>query len=142
MCHFVGKDLNAQVAKYAFEVVLRLAKNNKKAFLSEEGVKWATPSRKRALGQAYCEGFAIGINKAVFQFAEHITKEDGDSHTNFMQECMGRSVGEANPKSKLSSENDSGILFAAQKGRAVGETVEINNAVGADKRQALEHLQT
>jgi hypothetical protein len=125
---FVGPAAAAEVASYSLEVVQRLLQKRKAEFLEIPSVKMTWPAKKRELGAAFAEGFVMGVDKVVREFASKITDEDRVKHTQYLEAKMERKVDEATErKSKL--EKGGANLWAAQVGHKEGAEISLREGV-------------
>lgn len=131
---FLGLDSNAQVAAYAYDVLMNQVRNSSKRYLKTNHAS-ASTALKRKLGRLYCQGWVSNLAKRIEQFAgassskEHISAYLQQSRYNVEQ-----------PKD---SRRKRQILSALEwvvytKGAQDGEHAKLHRGVGANMDEPLQ----
>jgi hypothetical protein len=131
---FVGPSACAEVAGYSLEVLRRQCEINKAEFLSRDIFRGVSAATKRKAGQAFCEGWVIGVYVVIREFAKDIAEDQKQKHTAYLETITQKTIGESKaPKEK--DESDPVVRFAMLHGQAGGQKAQIHAGVAAGEQQ-------
>lgn len=130
---FVGPTPGPEVAKYALEVLLRQLEHNKKAYLDSiaRDIPHLGRAAKVKLGKGYAEGWVSGCRTVVEQFAEKLSPEAQQAHTDRLRRhYQVDKIGEGKEgKSALASNIG---LIAGRAGFRDGKQAQIHQGMNTD----------
>lgn len=130
---FVGQNAAAEVAGYSFDVLHRQLARSKKEFIEQKSIRFAAAATKRKMGQAFCEGWIIGVGSVVEEFAARLTDQQQQAHVSFMEALTKRDVVDGKVK-KSAISNDEASRWAANQGIELGEQVQLREGVAAGEQ--------
>lgn len=131
---FIGDEISSEIAQYAFSVLLRQLKRQRKLFI-EEQCQYLSKSNKTRRADLFCDGWV----RTVYNMAKQLAPErKSEALTIYMEQkykdlpVMAKR--DRNEGRDL-SERDIAAYWA---GKAAGETAQLNRAMSGDNcKQAL-----
>ncbi len=131
---FAGQAPAPEVAKYAFEVLLRQLNVNKKAFLTKyDG--YARSYKVRA-GKAFAEGWVYGCKKSVLQFAQPLSQQEDEYNKRQVVEALGAQMTPPRQAKSAISESEF-ALSAAREGMQQGKQVRLHSGVNTTSGEQI-----
>ena len=129
---FIGDTGTAEMAAYAYEVLVRQLKASRKAYLSE--FEFSSASAKRKAGDLYAESWISSVAKRVEEFAG-VTEEVERAINAYVQKSYPDvKVGRMNRRKVSPSE-----YHAYQQGLEDGAAASLYTPMGHDQVQAIEY---
>lgn len=126
---FVGVGAAADVAQYAFEVLLRQCVKARKAHI-EAQPKNCKPATKTARGDTFASGWVHGVRRLVDRFAGN---ERNDELINQYLESKHPSLKQVEAKDRSTGRNIRYDSFAA--GKREGQSARLDRGVGGMQKQ-------
>lgn len=128
---FVGTSPAPDIAAYSVDVLLRQLNKNKIEFMeSIKSKSELTRSAAIMIGKGFSEGWVLGCNKVVCEFAAELSGEVKESHLNKIQSHFGRAATEGK-EGKSALDNELGNI-AASAGFHNGLNAKIHTGMGTD----------
>lgn len=135
---FIGIEPNCELASYAFSVLLRQLKRDRKAY-QDNDLKRFGRKNKIAMADKYCEHWVVGVEPKLAAFAG-----GSEAQQAIVQQYMAAkypSLSSFNPKVNSGSANPDRLHDASAAGRKAGASAQLNRAMsGGNAQSALERL--
>lgn len=129
---FYGAEERPEIASYCFDVLYRRLQIARKAFLDTQN-KRLKRSTLIARGDSFCEGWVVGVNQNVEQFA--MTPEEKQKMENYQAEIFKeQKLGEAKVRE---SGNTKDYGLAKSEGYKQGKEVTLNHGVNGKETVKL-----
>ncbi len=129
---FVGTNHSAQIAAYAFSVLLRQVIQARAAFLSELPKAIGVGDKKR-MGNRFCLGWVTSVYRLIQQYSGKENEEQDPAVTAYIeqQKIQKATPPRSRPKAKL----DKADAYAFSLGAMAGKGARLHRGVGANQEE-------